>query len=301
MRKAKAKQLNGDLIVHQRPVRKRGKPQATASHIRDMLAYQYQRIRALEPDVIAGDNPEFLHQYRVNLRRSRAIGEAVHSITKVPSLKQMLKRLKHRAQATSDLRDLDVFLKHLSKTTPPLSAHTRQGLQQWLLSCQRVQHQTLCQQLNTPGYAEEMQDWQAFIAADDVGKVLAKLTPKRIEAILAEYLARHDDDLAALSLDSHDTAFHELRKRVKRIRYMADLNPGSPQPFLSELKRRQSLLGDYQDLCTRQTWIDAFIASPDSESDQKQECETWRDALEAQKQRLREEVIALAPLTHFKA
>ena len=268
----------------------------TASRIYNALAHQYLMIRALEPGVIAGDDPEFLHQYRVNLRRSRAIGESVHSITKVPSLKQMLKRLKRRAQATSELRDLDVLLNHLSETPPPLCAGTRKGLQQWLLRCQRVQHQTLCQQISAPVYAEEMQGWQAFIAADDVGKALAKLTPKRIKAVLAERIARHNDELAALSLDSPDTAFHELRKRVKRIRYVADLNPASPQRLLSDLKCRQRLLGDYQDVCTRQTWVEAFIASPDIESDQKQECETWRNALEAQKQRLREDVIALAPL-----
>lgn len=270
----------------------------TASRIRDMLEHLYQMIRALEAGVIAGVDPEFLHQYRVNLRRSRAVGESVRTITRVPGLKKMLKRLKQRAQATSDLRDIDVFLEDMAKTPPPLTPGSRQGLMQWLQACQRERHQALCQQLNAPAYAEEMEAWQHFIASDDVGKALSKLTPKRIRAVLNERIARHDEDQAALSLDTHDTGFHELRKGVKRIRYLADLNPETPEPFLSQLKHRQRLLGEYQDLCSRQAWLDAFGASPDNDPQQQQECVQWRDSLEKPKLLLRKEVLALEALAN---
>ena len=273
----------------------------TASRIGAMLEHQYQMIRALEPGVIAGVDPEFLHQYRVNLRRSRAVGESVHAIAQVPGFKKMLKRLKHRAQATSDLRDIDVFLEDMGKTSPPPSSVTRKGLTQWLQASQRERHQTLCQQLNAPEYAEELEDWQRFIASDDVGKTLSKLTPKRIKAVLDERITRHDEDLAALSLDAHDAEFHELRKGVKRIRYLADLNPETPEPFLTELKHRQGLLGDYQDLCTRQAWLDAFSASPDNDPQQQQECTQWRASLEKPKLALRKKVLALKPFSNVTA
>lgn len=269
-----------------------------SSRLPDMLEHQYQMIRALEPGVMAGVDAEFLHQYRVNLRRSRAVGESVRSITKVPGLKKMLKRLKHRAQATSDLRDLDVFLEDIGNTPPPLSSATHQGLQEWLQVCQRAEHQALCEQLSAPAYVEEMQNWQMFIASDDVSKALTKLTPKRIKAVLNKRIARHDEDLAALSLDAPDTALHELRKGVKRIRYLADLNPKIPKSFLAELKHRQRLLGDFQDLCSRQAWLDAFCASLAPDSQQKQECHQWRASLEEPKQKLREEILAFVPLVN---
>ncbi|MGM0857786.1 MAG: CHAD domain-containing protein [Pseudomonadota bacterium] len=268
----------------------------TASRVHAMLKHQYRMIRALESGVIAGVDPEFLHQYRVNLRRSRAVGESVLAITKAPGLKKRLKRLKRRAQATSHLRDLDVFLESLDKTQPPLSANTRQGLQQWLKRCQQAEHHTLCQQLSAPEYAEELHDWQCFIASGEFDKALSKLSPKRIHAVLEKRIARHDEDLAALSLDASDTALHELRKGLKRIRYLADLMPETPKPFLSELKRRQRLLGDFQDLFTRQVWLDAFCANADNGPRQKQECSQWRAELEKTKHNLRKDVLALAPL-----
>lgn len=274
--------------------------QDAASRVHEMLEYQYQMIRALETGVIAGVDPEFLHQYRVNLRRSRAVGESVHAITRVPGLKKMLKRLKHRAQATSELRDIDVFLEDMTKTPPPLSSVARKGLMQWLQDCQRERHRTLCQQLSAPAYAEDMQAWQHFITSDDVGKAFSKLTPKRICKVLAERIARHDEDLAALSLDSDDDEFHKLRKDVKRIRYLADLNPETPEPFLSALKHRQRLLGEYQDLCSRQAWLDAFSPSPDNEP-QRQECNEWRDSLEKPKLALRNQILALNPLANVAA
>ncbi|MGP9768049.1 CHAD domain-containing protein [Halomonas sp. AOP13-D3-9] len=267
-----------------------------ASRLRAMLEHQYQLIRALEPGVIAGIDPEFLHQYRVNLRRSRALGESLRSIIKVPGLKKRLKRLKHRAQATSDLRDLDVFLVDLGTTSPPLSSDTLGGLQQWLQDRQWAQHQALCKQLSTTEYAEQLRGWQSFIASDDVKKALAKLTPKRITAVLDKRIARHDTDLTMLSLDAPDDAFHELRKGVKRIRYLVDLNSDTPKPFLSELKHRQRLLGDFQDMCTRQSWLDAFSACPDNDPQHKQACTKWRASLERPKQALREQVLALQPL-----
>ncbi|HSP32160.1 MAG TPA: hypothetical protein VLO13_09180, partial [Halomonas sp.] len=67
---------------------------------------------------------------------------------------------------------------------------------------------------------------------------------------------------------------------------------------LSELKHRQSLLGDYQDRCTYQAWIDAFSASSRKAPKRKQECDAWRASLEEQKQALSKEVMALAPLAH---
>ncbi|MCA1769270.1 MAG: CHAD domain-containing protein [Halomonas sp.] len=287
---------------------------ALDQRILGLLGHQYRLIRALEPGVIAGVDPEFLHQYRVNLRRSRAIGESVlvtaqksvgkkkpagkkaPKSNKMPGLKKRLKRLKQRAQATSDLRDLDVFLESLDKIPPPLSPRTRRALQRWLHARNREQHETLCQQLGDPGYAKEMLAWQRFLDADNFRQALGQLSSKRIKKVLAERITRHDRDLAALSGKSDDEAFHDLRKSVKRIRYLAEMDPKRHRDFLAGLKRRQTLLGDFQDLCTHQTWIEAFARSAGITEEREQECAAWRDALEKQKLGLREKVMVLAPL-----
>ncbi|XQU07440.1 CHAD domain-containing protein [Halomonas sp. LY9] len=268
----------------------------TASRLHEALTYQFERVKALKPGVMAGVDPEFLHQYRVSLRRSRAMLESLRAITKVPGLKKRLKQLKQHASATSDLRDLDVFLEEFNHTEPPLSASAQQRLRQWLQDCHRVEHTALCQQLNAPGYLEALEEWQRWLASETCEQALGTLSSKRIQAVLDERLVRHHEDVAALSLDSPDEAFHELRKGVKRIRYLADLHPTTSKALLAGLKQRQRLLGGHQDLCVRQAWLEAFNVSKEGTPEERQECARWQAALEAQKQTLRKKVLSLKHL-----
>lgn len=274
-------------------------PQANgdvANRLHEALMYQHQRVKALKPGVMAGVDPEFLHQYRVSLRRSRAILESVRAITKVSGWKPWLTQLKRHARATSDLRDLDVVLADLDDIEVPLSTSTQQHLRQWLQSCQRTEHVALCQQLNAPGYPEALEEWQRWLASKACRQALAKLSPKRIQAVLDERVKQHQKALAALSIDDPDASFHDLRKDVKRLRYLADLHPTTSTSFLKELKRRQRVLGRYQDLCVRQAWLEAFGARTETTGPERQECAEWQAALASQKQTLRQKVLAWAPL-----
>ncbi|MCL7938956.1 CHAD domain-containing protein [Halomonas sp. ATCH28] len=271
----------------------------TDKRVLGLLIHQYRMVRALEPGVVAGFDPEFLHQYRVNLRRSRAIVESVGAIIRVPGLGKVLKRLKHRARATSDLRDLDVFLETLGQEPPSLSEQTLKTVHDWLEHQGRERHAALCHAMAQPCYARDMAKWQRFLSNKGLRRALREVTPEEVEAVLTERVLRHDADLAALTDDSPDASLHELRKTVKRIRYLAELDPERHRTFLAGLKQRQSLLGEFQDLCTRQTWIRAFSASmPDTgpPGGVEKECLDWLDSLEARKAKLHRAVIALDPL-----
>ena len=266
------------------------------------LGHLYALVRALEPGVMAGADPEFLHQYRVNLRRSRAIGEALLAIArapgrdKVPGLKRHLKHFKRRAQGTSDLRDLDVFLARLATAPPAAEEGTRRALHGWLSERARGEQQRLCQQLRQPDYAVEMQAWEAYLEGEAFREALARITPARIEAVLAERIADHNRDLVALSLEAPDQAFHDLRKTVKRIRYLAELQPKRHRALLADLKQRQTLLGELQDLCTREAWLATFVESGAAPADASADIAAWQAALQTEKDAQREAIMTLAPL-----
>ncbi|WFM73101.1 CHAD domain-containing protein [Halomonas sp. CKK8] len=272
----------------------------TDKRLLGLLTHQYRMVRVLEPGVIAGFDPEFLHQYRVNLRRSRAIGESLRAIFRVPGLGKVLKRLKHRARATSELRDLDVFLETLDQQPASLSEQARKRLQDWLEHQARERHATLCHAMAQQGYARDMARWREFLSDKGFRQALGAVTPEQVEAVLAKRIVQHDADLAALADDSPDSSLHELRKTVKRIRYLAELDPQRHGPFLAGLKQRQTLLGEFQDLCAQQAWVRACIASmPDTPppGGVKKECLDWLDCLEARKAELHRAVMGLDPLT----
>ncbi|MYL22928.1 CHAD domain-containing protein [Halomonas alkaliantarctica] len=259
-----------------------------------MLQHRYGLVRALEPGVIAGEDPEFLHQYRVNLRRSRAVAEAIKATTPVPKLKKALKRIKKRAQATSELRDLDVFLQDISDT--PELPHLGAALRRWLRDEAQQRQQTLCEALTSEAYEEDMQRWRALIESDAFKQALKGLKPKQIHQVLKARITDHDTQLANLSADSPDAALHELRKSVKRIRYLAELMPERHSDLLKRLKPRQKLLGDYQDRAVQLTWLAAFAHKQTLPDDAEQEFHTWRQTLIARQQHRREQIHQLAPL-----
>ena len=82
------------------------------------LQHLYQDMRDLEPGVIHGYDHEFLHRYRIAVRRSQAIAETLCYICADPDFRHALKILKTHAVATSDLRDIHIFLAHLEQGLP---------------------------------------------------------------------------------------------------------------------------------------------------------------------------------------
>ena len=256
-------------------------------------------IRVLEPGVVAGHDPEFLHQYRVNLRRSRVLAETLLIIVEIPRLARALKGLKRRARATGELRDLNVFLDTLTRQPPPEAGEALTPLVVWLHERGREARRELCHQLQCRAYARDMLAWRDTIASKGFAKALSGLQEQQIDQVLQERLARHDARLASMTGASSDAALHGLRKRVKRIRYLAELSPGRHHRLLENLEARQERLGDFQDVCSQLDWLDAFTdaapgqALPDASH---LALERWHSRLDERKATLRQAILALEPL-----
>lgn len=271
----------------------------TRHRIVDQLEHQYRMIRALEPGVTAGHDPEFLHQYRVNLRRSRALAEALLTLVEIPGLAKALKGLKRRARATGELRDLDVFLETLAQRPPPEAGDAFPPLVAWLHERAREARRELCHELQRRAYAGDMLAWRDAITSKGFAKAVSRLQECQIDRVLQERLARHDDALEALTTAAPDAALHELRKRVKRIRYLAELSPVRHRPLLDGLKKRQTLLGDFQDLCAQRDWLDTFADAKPGQAlaeAPRHDLHRWRHHLEERKAALRPDILALSPL-----
>ncbi|MCH4564803.1 CHAD domain-containing protein [Halomonas sp. EGI 63088] len=271
----------------------------TRHRIINQLEHQYRMIRALEPGVAAGHDPEFLHQYRVNLRRSRALAETLLAIIEIPRLGRALKGLKRRTRATSELRDLEVFLEPLTRQPPPEAGAALTPLIAWLHERIREARRELCHQLQRRAYARDMLEWRDTIASKGFAKALSGLQERQIDRVLRERLARHDAQLVSLTDASPDAALHKLRKRVKRIRYLAELSPERHRRLLENLKPRQERLGDFQDLCTRLDWLDAFTASAPSQDlpdASRQAVDRWLARLHECKAERRQAILTLEPL-----
>ena len=211
------------------------------------LSHQLQWLAQLEPGVRLGLDEEFLHQYRIALRRSRALAEAVQAVTGDRHLLPVVKGLKRAARATSTLRDLHVWLGQL----PDLGADNDDvvtALHTYFEGQADEQQAALVQRLDSKRHRRDLADWQALVESRQFRRLTAGLQPADIRTAVAQRIREYNRRTAELLFDSPDGDVHRLRKLLKRIRYLMELDRAGWKPTLKEIKQRQQLFGRFQDL-----------------------------------------------------
>jgi len=239
-------------------------------HIPDSLLHQYQRMRDLEPGVLKGYDDEFLHQYRIAIRRSRAIAESVVEISGDDSLRKAVKVLKRHAQATSRLRDLHVFLGDLTRwqlQDDTEAALVSSGARSHFANLAETEHTKLARRLQSRKYQKDMEDWQQLLESRRFSKTTRKLANGDIRNALGQRIEKYNTLARQLNDHSPDDQFHALRKLLKRIRYLAELDKQAFGDLLRQLKQRQQRFGDFQDLHVQIDMLSCFRDSIATEPD----------------------------------
>lgn len=253
------------------PLFQRKAPKAPTAHqelqkqVPAVLQHQLQTLRALQPGVIQGADPEFLHQFRVNLRRSRAVTEAVVTITGADSLRKTVKPLKRMARHTSQLRDLDVFLEYLKKQGAD-NPRVRRSLQasgalEFFHHWRDREQQALVRVLQTKSWRKDLEKWEAALSGKPLGKALKKTTATAIHDTVRQRGEACRFMFDELSFKSPDDDFHDLRKTLKRLRYLAELDKPYYRTLRRELKDQQARYGEFQDRHQQQILLAALADS----------------------------------------
>lgn len=211
------------------------------------LQHQLKRIRDLEPGVKTGLDDEFLHQFRIAIRRSRAVAESLQEVTGDKSLAQSVKQLKRHAKATGRLRDLHVFMQDLPGLCGD-NGELQAAMETWVMAETQQEHQALVKTLESKRYRESMHDWEDLIHSGAFKKLAGRMKPRDIGKAVGRRVKTFNRDTAELLHDSPDEDIHSLRKQLKRIRYLMELDAKGWKGALKSLKYRQELYGRFQDL-----------------------------------------------------
>jgi phosphohistidine phosphatase len=94
---------------------------------------------------------------------------------------------------------------------------------------------------------------------------------------------------------SPDTDFHQVRKSLKRVRYLIDLDPDHLAGNISGLKERQKRFGHFQDLHVQMTLLDE-VASQNLSDSQHHALSQLIDQLRIDQQQTRNKILTLEPL-----
>ncbi|HET9443903.1 MAG TPA: CHAD domain-containing protein, partial [Acidimicrobiales bacterium] len=203
-------------------------------------------------------DPEFLHDLRVAVRRTRSVLAQGRRVLPVAVRDRYREEFGWLGGATGPARDLDVYVIEWEGYVAPLGRDGAAALGPVLdhvVARRRAEHDALNRALDSPRHHTLVASWDAWLRAGEVegagpeaGRPIGRVAADRVARAQAQVLAR------GRSIDAGTPAevLHELRKDAKKLRYLLECFGGlyDPRPlkaFVQRLKALQDNLGEHQD------------------------------------------------------
>ncbi len=223
-------------------------------------------IKANEQGTIADIDSEFLHDFRVAVRRTRAA---------LSQLKQALpaKVTVHYAEffawlgnITSETRDLDVYLLNFDGYKNSLSVEMRENLNplhEFLLKKQQQAQKELAKKLCSAKYLSRLSEWALYLKEPEIDTgtqlIIKQLADQRLRKIFKRVLREG----SAITEQSPCEDLHELRKSCKKLRYLLEFfqslyDKNKMMILLKSLKKLQEILGEHQDCAVQKSNLQQF-------------------------------------------
>ncbi|MDP9239675.1 MAG: CHAD domain-containing protein [Actinomycetota bacterium] len=245
---------------------------------RDTPAYDAARLvhrsllatmQANEAGTIADVDSEFLHDFRVAVRRTRSALKELPGALPPEIERQFRAEFRWLGQVTTPTRDLDVYLLDFPSFAVAVGASAADlaPLHRFLRAEQRRAHTVLRRSLRSVRYRRLREEWSAAVDEDapaappgPAGNApIGPTADTRIRKVARRLLR----DSGRITDESPPEAMHDLRKRAKELRYLLeffsslyDRKPHSA--VVSELKGLQDTLGTYQDMQVQRHAIEGF-------------------------------------------
>jgi CHAD domain-containing protein len=223
-----------------------------------------ETMRANEAGICEDIDIEFLHDYRVAIRRTRSALSQIRGVFPSATTDHFKQTFRELGTRTNLLRDLDVYLLAEEDYRSMLPENLRADIFP-LFDLLRSQRSAALNQviegLGTDEYAAALAEWETYLehpgvddptapnAALPVIKLARKRIYKRYQRVVESgtYILDHTED----------ELLHALRLECKKLRYLleffASLFPKKEiTRLIKQLKQLQENLGDFTDLSVQQ-------------------------------------------------
>ncbi len=213
------------------------------------------------PGTLADTDPEFLHDYRVALRKARSVLRELRGVFPPQALAELRADLRWLQAVTGPSRDLDVHgldFASLRELVPPEWRDPLDPVEAVLRRRRESAHRAMYRELRGERVRAVMRRWDALLAElvelseegrPDAARPILAVSSQRILRVYRRMVRMGE----ALGDESPAADFHELRKQGKELRYLLELF-GEPlhdgevvRPMVKALKSLQDVLGRHQD------------------------------------------------------
>jgi CHAD domain-containing protein len=233
-----------------------------------ILRRMLEVMHANEAGIKADIDTEYLHDFRIAIRRTRSLLSQVKGIFPAEETERFKKDFRTLGKLSNELRDLDVYLLSEEKYRSALPDEMREDIGP-LFSYFRERRVTALNKvikgLKSKTYADVTRDWETFLqqqprskkkevpnAAVPVIDIARRRIYKRYRRVIHDgtYILDH----------TRDELLHDLRLECKKLRYLMEffacLFPRKKMArLIKQLKRLQDNLGEFTDLSVQQEYL----------------------------------------------
>jgi CHAD domain-containing protein len=212
------------------------------------------------PGTLADADVEYLHDYRVAIRRTRSVLRELRGVFDPAAHERVRVAFKWLQDQTGATRDLDVYLHEFGELRALAPAPIRADLEpiEPLLRERHRRARAAMQTALTSDRAKTLRaDWweilQTLVLTDqtreDAARPIGELAARRILKVHRKMVKMG----TAITSESDPDDYHELRKKGKELRYLLELfgaelfEPDVVKPLVKALKSLQDVLGLHQD------------------------------------------------------
>jgi CHAD domain-containing protein len=242
-------------------------PGATAGAVvRRAIAASVLRLIRHDPGMRLDRDPEDVHQARVATRRLRSDLRTFRGLVQAEWASELREELGWLAGSLGAVRDRDVLLARLRRRVDGLAAASRPGAVGILATLETDRGQAYGELVGTLGGDRYLALLDRLVEAANAPALLpeAELPAKDVlPNLVHQPLRALTRQVKALHDGGSDDELHQIRIRVKRVRYAAE----AVAPALGKRARAtagaaarlQEVLGEHQDAVVAERWLGAWV------------------------------------------
>nr|WP_321456061.1 CHAD domain-containing protein [uncultured Cohaesibacter sp.] len=246
-------------------------PSEVASCVATRIMAAYMPVIRLNENGIVEDiDTEFLHDYRIALRKIRSVLSLFKGIYSDEQTKDLKQRFSSLMAKTGRLRDLDVYLleKKAFFSLVPEALHPGLSEMFAVFSLERGEAmEALADHLVSEGYQKEMQLLSDSLSAPDALQKGPKADENAHDYACRLIWKRYRKlckIASSITNDSRDSEVHALRIHCKKLRYLleffAPAFPGKEiKGLVKPMKRLQDNLGAFNDCSVQIEALSTFL------------------------------------------
>jgi CHAD domain-containing protein len=245
----------------------------SAEAIKLILRRLLRIMRANEAGIKADVDSEFLHDFRIAVRKTRSILSQLDDVFPPEVDNYFKKKFADLGKVSNNLRDLDVYLLSENKYHSLLPSYRRDDISPlftYLKEQRKNALQEVINHLNSQNYAQLMKEWKLFLEKpisdnEYASKANVQIIDLAKQKIYKQYRRIIKDGNYILE-HTEDELLHALRIECKKLRYLIEffssLFPEKKiNRLLQQLKKLQDNLGEFNDLAIQQEHLLDLTAS----------------------------------------